>query len=107
MGYRDNYFKHAHSMFGKYRCCRCGGWFDKKDIDVDHIIPKRMGGTDALCNLQALCKHCNRSKGAKPTGGEIAKSLIRSTASGELGNTLGGMASRGVKDALGIKYKRK
>ena len=33
-------------------------------MDVDHIIPQKYGGSDALFNLQGLCKHCNRSKQA-------------------------------------------
>lgn len=61
MGYRETYFKYNKPFFGKYRCVRCGKWFRKDQIDIDHRIPKRNGG----------------------------------------------MASRGVKDALGIKYKRR
>lgn len=30
---------------------------------VDHIIPRRLGGTDSMDNLQALCKRCNLAKG--------------------------------------------
>lgn len=60
--YRTKYFNNTYSMLGKYRCAHCGKWFDKRDIDVDHIIPQSKGGTDDLVNLQALCKHCNRSK---------------------------------------------
>lgn len=33
-------------------------------MDVDHIIPQSRGGTDSRYNLQVLCSHCNRSKGA-------------------------------------------
>ena len=64
MGYREKWFKNNPSFFGKYRCQHCGGWFPKEQIDVDHIIPKSRGGTDALVNLQGLCYHCNRSKQA-------------------------------------------
>ena len=32
--------------------------------DVDHITPKAQGGTDALSNLQCLCKQCHMTKTA-------------------------------------------
>ena len=37
-------------------------------FEIDHIIPESKGGKTTLDNLQLLCRHCNRSKGAK---GEI------------------------------------
>ncbi|WP_407047632.1 HNH endonuclease [Vibrio cholerae] len=30
--------------------------------DVDHIINKACGGTDAESNLQSLCKPCHKEK---------------------------------------------
>ena len=32
--------------------------------DVDHIKPKRLGGTDARGNLQSLCHECHSRKSA-------------------------------------------
>jgi HNH endonuclease len=32
---------------------------------VDHIHPRKHGGTDDLANLQALCFKCNANKGAR------------------------------------------
>lgn len=32
---------------------------------VDHIIPKAQGGTDADINLQAICVDCHRAKTAR------------------------------------------
>lgn len=32
---------------------------------VDHIVPKAMGGTDDLDNLQAICDPCHRLKTAR------------------------------------------
>lgn len=107
MGYREEWFKHNKPFMGKYRCVSCGGWFPKSNIDIDHRIPKRDGGTDDLWNLQPMCKHCNRSKKDNQSKFETANTLIRATAHGDLGKALGGMAKQGVKDALGIKYKRR
>ena len=117
MGYRETFFNNTPSMMGKYQCCKCGGWFTKSNIDVDHRIPKRHGGTDDLWNLQAMCKHCNRSKGADTNTGEVAQTLITAGISGLVnGGMQGGLdnlsklgasvAKQKVKDALGIKYRR-
>lgn len=56
-----------------YRCASCGKWCgragsDKVNIpedqrmEVDHIKPWSMGGSDEVWNLQPLCRPCNRSK---------------------------------------------
>lgn len=64
MSYRAKWFKHNKpTLTGKYRCSHCGKKYRKKDIDIDHIVPKSRGGTNDLSNLQALCRYCNRSKG--------------------------------------------
>ena len=36
---------------------------NKKNLEVDHIVAKSKGGTDARRNLQLLCSSCNRIKG--------------------------------------------
>ena len=108
MGYREEWFKHNKpNMFGKYRCVNCHKTFKKKDIDIDHRIPKRKGGTDDLWNLQPMCRSCNRSKNKNQTAGETAGTMLRAAAHGDLHKAVGGMAKQGIKDMLGIKYKRK
>lgn len=108
MGYREKWFNaHSPNFFGKYRCVKCGGWFTKEQIEIDHRIPKRDGGTDDLWNLQPMCRKCNRAKRDRQTGFETAGTLVRATVNGQLGTALGGMAKQGIKDALGIKYRRR
>ncbi len=108
MGYREDWFKHNKpGIRGKYRCVCCGKLFSKKDITIDHRIPKRKGGTDDLWNLQPMCRSCNSSKNKNQSSFETADTIIRAGLHGDLGKAVGGMAKMGVKDALGIKYKRK
>lgn len=106
MGYREDFFKNTPSMMGKYQCIKCGGWFAKKDIDVDHKIAKRLGGSDELYNLQAMCKHCNRSKGANSSGMDIVSSVVGAVASNKVQDLATNVAKQKIKDALGIKYRR-
>lgn len=43
--------------------CQLTGHKIAKDLrEVDHIVPKSKGGTNALLNLQILCRHHNRQK---------------------------------------------
>lgn len=64
MNYRDEWFQHNESNHGWYTCARCGKKIRKADVDIDHIVPQKYGGSDRLFNLQCLCKHCNRAKQA-------------------------------------------
>lgn len=44
-------------------CAGCGTHFESRNLEVDHIISRKKGGTDHLENLQLLCGSCNRIKG--------------------------------------------
>lgn len=46
----------------KFRCELCGIAADEKNIEVDHIHPKSLGGKDDITNYQALCYTCNAAK---------------------------------------------
>jgi hypothetical protein len=37
-------------------------------FEVEHVIPRQHGGTDALGNLAYACLHCNRHKGPNLAG---------------------------------------
>jgi ATP adenylyltransferase len=49
------------------RCALCGTTKDDSPLDVDHILPRSLGGKTERANLQALCAKCNRTKGNKDT----------------------------------------
>ena len=61
--YRDR----KHHLFGQQEghCKGCNETFPYQFMEVDHILPKSKGGTDAEENLQVLYSHCNKSKGSK------------------------------------------
>jgi diadenosine tetraphosphate (Ap4A) HIT family hydrolase len=44
------------------RCELCGISKDEKALEVDHILPKNLGGEDSINNYQALCYTCNANK---------------------------------------------
>lgn len=46
----------------KFHCELCGISADERALEVDHIIPRNLGGSDELHNLQALCFSCNATK---------------------------------------------
>ena len=43
-------------------CFECGSGVE---IQIDHIIPIKLGGVNGIGNLMPLCKNCNLSKGKK------------------------------------------
>jgi predicted RNase H-like nuclease (RuvC/YqgF family) len=46
----------------KYKCVYCGS---EEDLQVDHKIPRKYGGSDNISNLVTACKRCNIEKNAK------------------------------------------
>jgi len=69
--------------------CRACGWYcmDGDNIEVDHILPKKQGGSDARDNLQLLHRHCHDTKTARETGcqGRMTRAtLLRSRMNGNV-----------------------
>jgi hypothetical protein len=47
-------------------CAYCGENLKYRDITIDHITPRKRGGTNHAANLTVACRTCNRIKGAEP-----------------------------------------
>ena len=45
----------------KFKCMKCKQVLPVT-AEIDHIIPRHKGGSDRLCNLQALCNNCHALK---------------------------------------------
>ena len=45
-------------------CWLCFTHFEARNLVIDHIVPRKQGGTDHIENLQLLCGNCNSIKGA-------------------------------------------
>jgi superfamily II DNA or RNA helicase len=50
-----------------HNSCRCCGRQNGKGVklEIDHIVPIKLGGETRLDNLQILCKSCNHEKGTQ------------------------------------------
>lgn len=90
-----------------YRCCYCGEKFDAALLEPDHVIPISRGGNDALGNLVASCKECNRAKWDRhPT--EFVSSLKNSSEVWErLSNRLNPSLFKSLKDTDTEKEQEK
>jgi HNH endonuclease len=52
-----------------WTCCSCGrsARHDGVLLEVDRIVPRSRGGTNAMDNLQTLCRKCNQGKSNRDT----------------------------------------
>ena len=60
----------------KNTCQYCGGIFEKKDLNLDHVVPKHRGGPTSWENIVCSCVKCNTKK-ANRTPIEERMHLIR------------------------------
>jgi hypothetical protein len=63
-------------------CQICGT--DEGEMHIDHVIPRKVGGTHDLDNLRVLCKSCNLRKGALNDGVFLARAATPPVFSGIL-----------------------
>src|SRR4051794_22030504 len=67
-----------------YKCCYCLLDLTKQPSllrTIEHVVPRKHGGTDDLSNLLTSCFYCNSRRGATPihrfVGRETLLRLIR------------------------------
>ncbi len=67
-----------HNIFERDKCvCQyCGGHFDRKDLNLDHVFPRDRGGAMTWENIVCSCIRCNTRKGNR-TPDEARMKLIR------------------------------
>ncbi|HNQ89996.1 MAG TPA: HNH endonuclease [Verrucomicrobiota bacterium] len=67
-----------HNIFERDRntCQYCGGVFDRRDLNLDHVIPRDRGGPTSWENIVCSCVECNTRK-ANRTPQEAGMHLIR------------------------------
>ena len=67
-----------HNIFerDKNTCQYCGRVFDRKDLNLDHVIPRERGGPTTWENIVCSCVECNTRKG-NLTPAEAHMHLIR------------------------------
>jgi diadenosine tetraphosphate (Ap4A) HIT family hydrolase/5-methylcytosine-specific restriction endonuclease McrA len=61
-GYISGTLKFEVLKDAEFHCELCGISADVRALEVDHIVPRNLGGADDLSNLQALCYSCNSMK---------------------------------------------
>jgi 5-methylcytosine-specific restriction endonuclease McrA len=65
-----------------FACRRCGAMYR---LEVDHIVPRRLGGSDDPSNLRTLCHDCHLNRDlpaemTRPGRGRRGTSLARTNA---------------------------
>jgi 5-methylcytosine-specific restriction endonuclease McrA len=73
MGHISGTLKYEVLKRAQFHCELGGVSADIQALEVDHIIPRKHGGTDDLENLQALCYSCNAMKRDRRSAQTLAK----------------------------------
>lgn len=57
-----------------HTCQYCGASAPQVELQIDHVIPKALGGTDEPTNLVTACKDCNSGKtSSSPNAEKVAQ----------------------------------
>ncbi|MEH7107737.1 HNH endonuclease [Bacillus sp. JJ1764] len=59
-----------------HRCTYCGTELSSNSFQVDHIIPRSVGGKDTIDNLVLSCTNCNNYKADKNFKDFLSKLVV-------------------------------
>jgi len=79
------------------KCGYCGA--EHVPLQIEHIHPKALGGSNRVSNLTLACQSCNQQKGAQPVEAFLAKKPERSA-------KIKAQAKRPLKDAAAVNATR-
>lgn len=48
------------------RCAWCGRAAWRRDLTVEHVLPRSRGGITTADNVVVACRSCNRARGSRP-----------------------------------------
>ena len=70
-----------HNIFerDKNMCQYCGNVFDKRDLNLDHVLPRDKGGATTWENIVCSCIPCNTRKGNR-LAHQVGMQLIKKPA---------------------------
>jgi HNH endonuclease len=61
----------------RYTCRFCGVSAPDATLNIDHIVPRALGGRSVASNLQVLCEECNLGKSKAAPEQWLVKETIR------------------------------
>lgn len=59
----------------EFRCVYCGATPKEQELQVDHVIPKVLGGQDTPENLATACEPCNSGKSSSSASEEMIAAI--------------------------------
>ncbi|MER5699644.1 HNH endonuclease [Streptomyces mirabilis] len=69
-----------------FRCRYCGAGAARVELEVDHVTPVALGGTDDLDNLVTSCAPCNEGKSSTTPDAAVKAALEATAAPAGLGD---------------------
>ena len=101
-----------HNIFERDRntCQYCGGVYERKDLNLDHVIPRDRGGPTTWENIVCSCIRCNTQK-ANRTPQEAGMHLVRKPKRPEMASVCAGQFGRATRQleafpGLGLLERR-